>query len=147
MTTDQKEKVQSSDPSKLEADVTALSALLTKYGAIYDWAGRMNHFDFGFSSVCLMLDTSGMDMPSENTGYNWYNDELLMTDRTETGRVTYFMWNQFYSHIKKCNDILQIAPSNTESVLLKKISWTSTCQSCMGLFEFDTNLSVYIQGP
>lgn len=120
MTTDQKEKVQSSDPSKLEADVTALSALLTKYGAIYDWAGRMNHFDFGFSSVCLMLDTSGMDMPSENTGYNWYNDELLMTDRTETGRVTYFMWNQFYSHIKKCNDILQIAPSNTESVLLKK---------------------------
>ncbi|MDY5814420.1 MAG: RagB/SusD family nutrient uptake outer membrane protein [Bacteroides sp.] len=120
LTAGQKSQVQSVDPGKLEADIVALSSLLTKYGAISDWAGRTNHFDFGFASTCLMLDMSGMDMRSEDTGYNWYNENLLFKDRDATGRVTYFMWNQFYTHIKSCNDILKLATKDKAEGAMKR---------------------------
>lgn len=117
ITSSQKEQVQGSDASKLNADVNALSAALIKYGAISDWAGRTNHFDFGFASACMMYDASGMDMPSENTGYNWYRTQLLFTDRTDTGSNTYFFWNMFYSQIKIANDLIKQldAINSTES--------------------------------
>lgn len=120
MTEAQKDDVQSKDAAKLESDVVALSALLTQYGSIASWFGSVRHYDYGFASTCVMLDASGMDMPSEETGYNWYNDELMLRDRTPTAPQTYYMWNQFYSHLKKCNDILRLARKDNQDATSKK---------------------------
>lgn len=113
ITEEQKDEIQGADPSKLEADVIALSSTLIKYAAIYDWAGATRHFDYGFASACMMFDASGMDVPSENSGYNWYQSNMRFTDRTETGQQTYFLWNMFYSEIKIANDILKIAKADS----------------------------------
>lgn len=120
ITTDQKDQIQLSDPAKLNADVVGLSSALIKYGAISEWYGSTAHFDYGFASACMMLDASGMDITSENSGYNWYRPQMLLTDRTETGSNTYFFWNLFYSEIKMANDILKVAKADSEDATLKR---------------------------
>lgn len=120
ITSDQKDEIQSKDPSKLKADVIGLSSNLIKYNSIGEWYGGTAHFDFGFASACMMYDASGMDMPSEDTGYNWYRSQLRMTDRTETGTNTYYFWNLFYSEIKMANDILKVATADVEDKALKQ---------------------------
>lgn len=120
ITAGQKDEIQSQDPAKLNADVIGLSSALIKYNAIGEWYGGTAHFDYGFASTCLMLDASGMDMTSENSGYNWYRPQLLMTDRTETGDNTYYFWNQFYSEIKMANDILKVAKANSDDEILNR---------------------------
>ncbi|WP_455673497.1 RagB/SusD family nutrient uptake outer membrane protein [Phocaeicola sp.] len=119
ITADQKDEIQSNDPAKLKADVVGLSSNLIKYNSIGEWYGGTAHFDYGFASACLMYDASGMDMPSEDTGYNWYRAQLRMTDRTATGSNTYFFWNMFYSEIKMANDILKVATADAEDKTLK----------------------------
>lgn len=119
ITTEQKDQIQLSDPAKLNADVVGLASALIKLEAISEWAGGTLHFDYGFASACMMLDASGMDMPSEDTGYNWYRDGLRLTDRTDTGENTYFFWNLFYNEIKMANDILKVAKADAEDPTMK----------------------------
>ncbi len=118
ITEEQKDEIQGADPAKLKADIIGLSSTLIKYAAIYDWAGSTCHFDYGFASACMMFDASGMDVPSENSGYNWYNNNMRFTDRTATGQQTYFLWNMFYNEIKLANDILKIAKAGSDNQLL-----------------------------
>ena len=120
MTSEQKDQVQAADPSKLNADVVGLSSGMIQYGSISDWYGGTAHFDYGFASACLMYDTSGMDTPSENSGYNWYRQQLLMSDRTATGSITYFFWNLYYNEIRIANDILKVAKADSEDKTMKK---------------------------
>lgn len=120
ITADQKDEIQSNDPAKLNADVVGLSSAMIKYNAIGSWYGGTAHFDYGYASACLMFDASGMDIPSENSGYNWYRSQLLLTDRTETGTNTYFFWNLFYSEIKMANDILKVAKANSDDEILNR---------------------------
>lgn len=120
ITADQKDEVQSKDPSKLSAEIAGLSSAMIKYGSISEWVGSTRHYDFGFASACLMFDSSGMDMPSEYSGYNWYNAQLRMSDRTDTGEQTYFLWNMFYSEIKMANDILKVAKAESEDAIMKR---------------------------
>lgn len=118
ITEEQKDKIQGADPSKLKAEITGLSSSLIKYGAISEWAGSTNHYDYGFASACMMFDASGMDVPSEYSGYNWYNNNMRLTDRTATSSLTYFLWNMFYSEIKIANDILKIAKAGSDNEIL-----------------------------
>ncbi|WP_251623457.1 RagB/SusD family nutrient uptake outer membrane protein [Odoribacter lunatus] len=118
ITEEQKDKIQGADPSKLKAEITGLSSSLIKYGAISEWAGSTNHYDYGFASACMMFDASGMDVPSEYSGYNWYNNNMRLTDRTATSSFTYFLWNMFYSEIKIANDILKIAKAGSDNEIL-----------------------------
>lgn len=120
ITADQKDEIQSNDPAKLNADVVGLSSAMIKFNAIGAWYGGTAHFDYGYASACLMFDASGMDIPSENSGYNWYRSQLLLTDRTETGTNTYFFWNLFYSEIKMANDILKVAKANSDDEILNR---------------------------
>ncbi|MCM1031914.1 MAG: RagB/SusD family nutrient uptake outer membrane protein [Oscillibacter sp.] len=118
ITEEQKDEIQGADPTKLKAEITGLSSTLIKYGSISDWAGGVDHYDYGFASACMMFDASGMDVPSEYSGYNWYNNNMRLTDRTATSSLTYFLWNMFYSEIKIANDILKIAKAGSGNELL-----------------------------
>lgn len=127
ITTVQKDQIQLSDPSNLNADVVGLSSALIQVRSISEWAGADRHFDFGFPAACIMLDASGMDMPSENSGYNWFNGQLDLTDRTDTGENTFFFWNLFYNEIKMANDILKVAKADAEDATIKKYRGQALC--------------------
>jgi len=115
----QKEQLTKVAPERLQAEVNGLYSGLIKYASISDWYGSTRHYDFGYAAAGLMFDASGQDMPSENSGYNWFRNSMRYTDRTAPSEITYFLWNLFYSHMKTANDILFTIPSDTSDPLLK----------------------------
>ncbi|MDR2130019.1 MAG: RagB/SusD family nutrient uptake outer membrane protein [Odoribacteraceae bacterium] len=118
VTGDRKNQLVTLDPLKVQSDVNGLYAGLIQAFAISSWAGRDNHFDFGYPAACLMFDASGMDMPSENSGYNWFNSQMLFTDRVANGTATYFLWHLFYARVKTANDIIAVIdPATTDKAL------------------------------
>lgn len=118
-TEEQKGELTKIAPERLQAEVNGLYSRLIEYGSIISWAGSTQHYDFGFASAGLMFDASGQDMPSENSGYNWYRNNMRYTDRVANGANTYFLWTLFYSHMKTANDIIASIPENTDNTLLK----------------------------
>ncbi|MDR1273420.1 MAG: RagB/SusD family nutrient uptake outer membrane protein [Odoribacteraceae bacterium] len=115
----QKDKLAALDPDKLQSDVNGLYAGLIRLESIASWAGTTLHFDFGYPAACMMFDASGMDVASENSGYNWFRREQDFTDRVANGRETYFLWNLFYSHAKTANDIIRAIDPATDDKTLK----------------------------
>jgi len=119
MTQDQKDQLYKTEAEKLQADVNGLYSALIKYNKITDWYGGTAHYDFGYAAACMMYDASGMDEPSESSGYNWFRRNQSFEDRTKTGDATYFLWDTFYSHMRTANAILKIAEKGTEDATLK----------------------------
>jgi hypothetical protein len=117
-TEEQKDRLVALSPTKLQASVNGLSSDLIQSFAIAGWGGSL-HYDFGYPAACMIFDASGMDSPSENSGFNWFNQQLLFTDRTATGKNTYFLWELFYSHVKTANDIIASVDSATTDKNLK----------------------------
>lgn len=115
----QKENLIEMSPDRLSAEVNGLYSGLTIYRAIGAWYGGTAHFDFGYPAAMMMFDASGQDVPSEDTGYNWFRNQLRMTDRVFTSSGCYFIWNLFYSHLKTANDIIKIIPADTNTEALK----------------------------
>lgn len=115
----QKEELTKIAPERLQAEVNGLYSGLIKCESITDWFGEERHYDFGFAAAGIMFDASGQDMPSEDSGYNWFRNSLKYTDRTAPSDITYFLWNLFYSHLKTANNILFTVPSDTSDPLLK----------------------------
>lgn len=118
-TEDQKKDLIEMTPERLQSEINGLYSGLMRFDAIGDWYGSTVHFDFGFASACMMYDASGMDMPSENSGYNWFRNTQRFTDRTAPSSSTYFLWDLFYSNIKTSNDILATLPEEITDPLLK----------------------------
>ncbi|MDR2414693.1 MAG: RagB/SusD family nutrient uptake outer membrane protein [Odoribacteraceae bacterium] len=118
VTGNQKEELARVDPAKLQAEINGLYAGLIEARAIYDRWGDQ-HFDFGYPAACLMFDASGMDMPSENSGYNWFGQQARLSDRVANSSSTYFLWELFYSHVKTANDILVVIDSTTTNKTLR----------------------------
>ena len=140
LTDGQLNDVLAQDQSKLKSEVVGMYANMIEYGAISQWAGAVNHFDFGYASTMLMLDASGQDEPSQVSGYNWYNSPLCYADRTANSQTTYFIWNQCYKNIKVANGVLRSADLN---------NLTETGKSYVGqayamrAFEYFTLIQVY----
>ena len=110
VTQEQKEEVNKYDPSKLKSDMNALKAVLSEFG------GSDSHTNFGTPAMCLFQDCSGMDMVSENHGYNWLAPQLLFRDRLSTSYTSNYTWKYFYGHIKTANDVLKtLYAGNDES--------------------------------
>ncbi len=140
LTDGQLNNVLTQDQSKLKSEVVGMYANMIEYGAISQWAGTTNHFDFGYASTMLMLDASGQDEPSQVSGYNWYSSPLSYSDRTTNSQSTYFIWNQCYKNIKVANDVLKSVDLN---------NLTETGKSYVGqayamrAFEYFTLIQVY----
>lgn len=116
MTAEQLNTVANADAAKMQAKVNGLYSRLIEYGSIESWAGRLRHFDFGYAAACMMYDASGMDEPSENSGYNWFGNNMDFADRTQKSECGYFLWLLYYSHIKIANDIISGAVDTTSTV-------------------------------
>ncbi|MGL5771407.1 MAG: RagB/SusD family nutrient uptake outer membrane protein, partial [Bacteroidales bacterium] len=110
ITEDQKQEVIDGDPSLLSAEVNALYSDMIIYNIMQ--GSGISHFDFGYASACIMWESTGQDMVSPNTGYNWYSPNLLFTDRVYNSTRTEFLWKTFYKQIRSANSILLALPKD-----------------------------------
>ncbi len=113
VTSDQKNDVVASDPSKIEASVTAISSAFTVYGAIY---GENQHNDFGYPSLMLFTDSRGTDMVGFDTGYNWFSASLLLDDVTNKGATTHMFWGTLYKQIYAANAVIATIDPETDDL-------------------------------
>lgn len=118
MTEEQKTEIYNQSPEKLEADVLALYSSMIELLAIEDWYGGQPHFDFGYAAVMMIMDSWGQDMPSENSGYNWFNNAQKMTDRTQTSTFGYYIWNNLYKQMGLANQVIATVSADSEDTTL-----------------------------
>lgn len=106
ITSDQKQEVVNLDPGKALASVSGLSGMMTAYGSLTGGSGSDHHEDIGIPALFILMDERGMDMYSIESGYNWYNYAMLMSDGLPTSLSTNLMWRYNYNIIYSANEIL-----------------------------------------
>lgn len=115
VTSTQKEEVVSNDPSKAEAGVNAIFAQFSQYFPNYSALGNVErHNDFGYPSVMQFTDANGIDMVTDDNGYNWAGNNLDFSDRDFTSRECQILWNDMYSMIYTTNNVIGAIASDTE---------------------------------
>lgn len=113
ITQDQKDEIGEKDPSKLDAD---LQGMYSGFTAAFNTFGRTlnRHYDFSYPAIVLMLETSGSDMVSKVTGYNWFSDDVQYTNRIYTSDQTQMIWKRFYQAIMAANAVIKSVDPETE---------------------------------
>lgn len=81
--------------------------------------GSSDHTDYGIPSMNLRLDSDGMDLVAQNTGYNHYNSSLTYTDRIYTSSGTLFIWYRNYKIIRAANYIIGKIDASTADPYMK----------------------------
>ncbi|SFL17106.1 SusD family protein [Porphyromonadaceae bacterium KH3CP3RA] len=114
VTSKQKEEIYGKDPSKPEAGVNAIFAQFNQYTPNYSALGDVTrHNDFGYPSIMLFTDANGMDLVTDDNGYNWTGSNLDFEDRPSTSREAQIVWNDLYAIIYTANNV--IAPIDPET--------------------------------
>lgn len=113
ITSTQKAEVIANDPSKAAAGVTAIFAQFNQYMPNYNSIGS-RHNDFGYPSIMLFTDANGMDLVTEDNGYNWTGNSLDFSDRTYTSNEAQIVWNDLYSIIYIANNVIGSVSADTE---------------------------------
>lgn len=113
-TTDQKNEVYETDPSKVMASVNGVYSTFSQIYTITE-----DHYDFGYPTIMLTLDSHGMDMPAEDIGYNWFANSLGYYDMSYTSRSTSYIWNFTYKQIRSANEVLGNIDPATEDASLQ----------------------------
>lgn len=114
LTSTQKEEVAGLDPKKAEAGVNAIFAQFNQYMPNAGALGAERHNDFGYPSVMFFTDANGLDMVSEDNGYNWAGNSLDFSDRVKTAREAQIVWNDMYSIIYATNNVINSISMETE---------------------------------
>ena len=70
VTSKQKEETYELNPERAEAGVTHLCAV-NQYMPNETALGAERHNDFGYPSIMIFTDANGMDVVTEDNGYNW----------------------------------------------------------------------------
>ncbi len=113
VTSEQKENTVAQNPARLEASVSAIPSMFSQFGNIYS---SNNHHDFGYPAIMMLTDHRGMDLVSENSGYNWFSAGLTYSDIASTGQATNLIWGTMYKQIYAANQLIAVVdPNTTES--------------------------------
>jgi len=116
LTSDQKSEVVTGDPSMLMAGVTGITANFYQRGKIY---ADFQHFEFGYPSFMIFVESRGADMVSEDNGYNWMSDGLLWDDISSNSRPSTILWYTMYNQIYSCNQVLASVDKDTDDATTK----------------------------
>lgn len=116
LTASAKEETVAINPERLEASVTAITTNFSVYGAV---AGDDYHTDYGYGTIMLLLDSRGVDMMQENTGYNWYSYALTYDDIDYTYTDNRLIWQTFYNQISSANSVCSTVDAETEDATLQ----------------------------
>lgn len=108
---EQKAQSKEANPELAQSSITGITALFSVYGECYGTSPKLYHVDYGFASAMLMQDSRGIDMVSDNIGYNWYSSMAEMSDCTPTSYTSEITWNALYSQIRSANSALAGLPA------------------------------------
>ena len=112
VTSDEKQETIEKDPSRLEASVNAITTDFTVFGNV---RGEDVHSDIGYPSIMLLLDSRGIDMVEENTGYNWFGFALTYDDIDYTYGDNRMIWSTLYNQIYAANNVTgSVDPETTD---------------------------------
>lgn len=116
ITSDQKEEVTKNDPSKVFGSITGLAGYLTEFGSLTGGSSSEEQWDIGFPALLIQMDQRGMDVPSLNTGYNWYFVSQRLADGLNTSDPNAAMWLYNYKSIRSANAIIgSMKPSDADA--------------------------------
>ena len=111
ITVDQKTEAVQTNPSRIEASVNGMSAMFYGFGKN---VGEGNHNDLSYPAVMLFTDSRGIDLVSEDIGYNWFGAAVTYSDLSYTGAATYITWSTFYKQIYAVNAVTNMIDPETE---------------------------------
>ncbi|MCD8291520.1 MAG: RagB/SusD family nutrient uptake outer membrane protein [Prevotella sp.] len=115
ITSAQKEEVAAANPDIIEASVNGVMTMFSVYLNGISTSSSTYHNDYGYPSVMLMTDSRGRDLVSQNTGYNWYSNQVRYTDQASTYIMPTYVWNTMYNQIYTANGVLStISPDNED---------------------------------
>lgn len=66
-----------------------------------------SHIDFGYASVCAILESSGQDYIGTNSGYDWYSPDSDFSNRVYTHESPKIIWTIFYKMINASNSVIE----------------------------------------
>src|SRR5690554_2729259 len=113
VTSKQKEETYMLNPERAEAGVNAIFAQFNQYMPNETALGAERHNDFGYPSIMIFTDANGMDVVTEDNGYNWTGNNLEFSDRVYTSNESQIVWNNLYSMIYTANSV--VGANNRES--------------------------------
>lgn len=119
ITEEQKVSAKEANPDMAQASITGITSLFSTYMNVVSTASTEVHSDFGFPSVMLGMDSRGIDMVSENIGYNWFATQALMDDCNITGYGTRIAWGNCYNQIFAANAAIKSINPETEDPTLQ----------------------------
>lgn len=117
ITSDQKEDVVNSDPSRIEASVAAITANFLQFGGVF--TDESVHSDIGYPAIMLYTESRGTDMVADDIGYNWFAPSLIYSDSQPTNYVTDLMWNTLYNQVYTANNVVGTVDPATEDASLQ----------------------------
>lgn len=130
---EQKEEAIRKDPSLINAELTAMNAVLIYCGA----DNTNNDFDFGYPALCMMYDANGPDFPGIGGGYNWFSGPALF-QRDVANENDLLIWNTFYKYILAANSVLEVVPSaegNPELALARGYAFAARAFAYLNLVQ------------
>ena len=116
ITSEHKEAAVAANPERIEASVNGMSAMFYGFGKN---VGEGNHNDLSYPAVMLFTDTRGIDLVSEDIGYNWFGAAVTYSDLSYTGAATYITWSTFYKQINAVNAVTSMIDPATEDANLQ----------------------------
>ena len=109
VTPEQKAEIVESNPERAAAGVTGIFAQMSTYMSVTG----SRHNDFGYPSIMLFTDQNGMDVVSQDNGYNWCGNSLDYSDRVYTSNESRIVWNTLYGMIFSANNVIASLDPNT----------------------------------
>ncbi len=104
VTSEQKIDAVAANPDRVKASIAAIPAGFYDFGKL---TGEGNHNDFFYPTTMMLTDSRGMDMVSDNIGYNWFASSLLHTDLNYKNFAPYSIWSTAYKQISATNVVVQ----------------------------------------
>ena len=104
VTTDQKTEAVASNPDRIQASIAAIPAGFYNFGKL---TGEGKHNDLYYPATMLFTDSRGMDMVSDDIGYNWFADAVDYSDLSWSGFATYTIWTTAYKQISAANSVVK----------------------------------------
>lgn len=120
VTEDQKSEVYELNPERAQAAINAIYAQFSQYEPNYTSLGAARHNDIGYPTIMLCTDANGMDVVSEDNGYNWQGNSLDYSDRSYTSYECQMVWNDLYNIIYSVNNAIVSLDLETDDAETQK---------------------------
>lgn len=116
ITADQKAETVEANPERIEASVTAMTSAFYDFGKIFD---ESYHNDLGYPTIMLWTDSRGIDLVSEDIGYNWFSMAVTFEDCNYTYYGTQLIWSTIYKQLNAVNAVTAMLDAETEDEQLR----------------------------